>query len=216
VKGLPGNEYFILAKPHPKGNLPAEDYTTILGNKGRAVADINVLDAIELADCVVSINSTVAFEAALRAKPVLLLGQGVLSKKEFVSSYLPEKGAAEQIAACITRYNLKRSTLHQQALSFAVYLDSQYYIYRGNQQKTVDLVKRLLEQHDGGKEKSFTVEDVARLSHKEIWEGGKERFLKNVVSLHDLKNCISGTTLLKALYEKVKDKILTNSYLLFL
>ena len=216
VEGLSSREYFVLAKPHPKGSTKTEDFTTILGTRGKSLSDINVIDAIQLSDCVVSINSTVAFEAAIRGKPVLLLGQSLLSKKEFVSTYVPGVGASVQIAQCIERYDQNREMLYQQALALAVYLDSHYYAYRGNQQKTVDLVKRLLAHHEGGKEKSFTLEDVSRLSQKEIWEGGKERFLKNLVSHYDLKNCISGRTLLKALYEKVKDKLLTNKHLLFL
>jgi len=216
VEGISSYEYFVLAKPHPKGSTETGDFTTILGTRGKSLSDINVIDAIELSDCVVSINSTVAFEAAIRGKPVLLLGQSLLSEKAFVSTYAPGVEASLQIAQCIERYDQNRDRLYQQALSFAVYLDSHYYAYRGNHPKTVDLVKRLLEQHGGGKEKSFTVEDVASLLQKDLWEAGKERFLKNVVSHHDLKNCIPVTTLLKVFYEKVKDKILNNSQLLFL
>jgi capsule polysaccharide export protein KpsC/LpsZ len=138
-------EFFIIAKPHPKGQLRVRDFSKVLLDKGRARKDINILDAIALADCVVSINSTVLFEAAIRNKPVLQLGEGVLSNKEFVSHYAPGTDSYLQVKDCIEKYDKNKDYLYRQALAWANYLDSAYYSYRGNFSKTLDLLKRLMD-----------------------------------------------------------------------
>jgi len=95
------HEWFILAKPHPKGNCPPELVTQTVGTQGGCVADINLHDAIELATLVVTINSTVAVEAAWSNKPVLQLGCGALSGKGIVSEYDPATPMAAQLADAI-------------------------------------------------------------------------------------------------------------------
>jgi len=207
VEGLPREEYFILAKPHPKGGLSEEDFKKIIGDKGRALPEINVIDAIELADCIVSINSTVTFEAAIRAKPVLLLGRGVLSNKDFVSKYEPGKNAHLQVMECIKKYNERKDNFSQEALSFAVYLNSVYYTYRGDYPKTLNLLKRWTKDLDASKEKVFNVEEIAAFFQKVSFEDVGNWFFQRV-SVEDIKNWLKGEILFKALFRKVKDKFI--------
>ncbi|MCP4157577.1 MAG: hypothetical protein GY757_58240, partial [bacterium] len=127
---LDEKEYFILTKPHPKGKLTVEDFNKILGSKGLAVSELNIMDAVDIADCVVSINSTVLFEAALRKKPILLLGEGVLSNKSFASAYEKNKPGTEQILSCMQRHAKNKELYFRQALALAAYLDNGYYVGR--------------------------------------------------------------------------------------
>jgi hypothetical protein len=143
VDGLVGRRHFVLAKPHPKGQLQASDFQRILGEAGRAVSDLNILDAIALSDCVVSINSSVAFEAAVRGKPLLLLGDGVLSNKPFAAGYRPGDSFGSRMDEVISRYELHRAELHRKAIDLAVYLMTSYYAYRLD----IDSTAKLLEAH---------------------------------------------------------------------
>lgn len=140
LKWLVGNlneeDFFILVKPHPKGFLSESDFTKLLGDKGKSVSSINVLDAIRISDCIVTINSSVAFEAALRQKPVLLLGEGILSGKKFVHSYIPNVNSDVLIRKTINEYESNKDSYYASAIAFADYLDDKYYLYRKNIAKT--------------------------------------------------------------------------------
>ena len=166
AKDLPENEYFILAKPHPKGDATVDDFQKIIGNRGKATLDLNVLDAIELADCIVSINSTVAFEAAIRGKPVLMLGQGVLSNKRFACKYVSSEDSYQQVKLCIEDYKKSKQDLHNEATAFAAYLDSEYYTYKQDIPKTINML-RDIHSADNEKEKIFKIDEISNFFNNE-------------------------------------------------
>ena len=205
VHGLPKDEFFIVAKPHPKGNAKAEAFEKVLGNKGVVLSEINVLDAIELADCIVSINSTIAFEAAIRAKPVLLLGQGILCTREYVSTYMPGRDACEQVVGCIARYAENREALHRSALSFAAYLDAEYYAYREDQVTTERLMRALTDKIPQRNGKLFEREEIAALLQDLSAEDFERSFIQGA-SPGDITNWFSAGMLAKALFEKIRNR----------
>ena len=125
-----GQDHFILAKPHPKGMDKQEDFAAVLGGEGRSITDMNVLDAIAVADVVVTINSTVAFEAIIRGTPVLQLGDGILTGKGLVAEYDPQQSAREQINKCLAEHQEKGEEIAARALRFGAYLNNQYYSFR--------------------------------------------------------------------------------------
>jgi len=178
VKDLPEKNFVLLVKPHPKGELTAEDFKRVIGNKGKVLSDINILDAIELADCIVTINSTVAFEAAIRAKPVLLLGEGVLSNRNFVSNYNLTMKADIQIDICIEDYNANKEGFHQDALSFAAYLDSQYYLYRNDFRKIANLFKSML-NGSKPKKKIFDIKEAMDFFHNTTFKNFVRFYMEN-------------------------------------
>lgn len=194
AEGLLKKEFFILAKPHPKGVLTVKDFNRVIGEKGKSLQNINILDAISLSDCVVSINSTVTFEAAIRAKPVLLLGDGILSNKNFVIKYVPGKNAGLQIKECIDSYNRDRDSFWREAMLFAAHLDSEYYAYRREYLGALRIIKYFTQNCIEKKEKIFTVEEIQAFFQGDYFEY--------------VKNLFSGRVLFKVLFEKIKDKIL--------
>ena len=205
VNGLSKDEFFIVAKPHPKGNAKVEAFEKVLGDKGVVLSEINVLDAIELADCIVSINSTIAFEAVVRAKPVLLLGQGILCNREYVSTYIPGIDAYEQVVWCIARYAENREALHQSALSFAAYLDAEYYAYREDQVTTERLLTALTDKVAQSSGKLFKREEIAALFQDISSEAFERSFLQGVTP-RDITNWFSARMLVKALFEKIRNR----------
>jgi len=203
VNGLPNDEFFIVAKPHPKGNANLEAFEKVLANKGLVLQKINVLDAIELADCVVSINSTIAFEAAVRAKPVLLLGQGLLCNREFVSTYIQGVDAYDQVVGCIEKYNNDKEALHLSALVFATYLDTVYYAYRGDKEKTERLLSGLIAKSVNRTDKFLNQEEIAAFFQDIPYEDFKKSFLQ-AISHKEIANWFSARMLTKALFEKIQ------------
>ena len=193
VKDLEGKDYFILVKPHPKSAVAIDTYREIVKGMGTVVEDINIFDAIELSHGVVSINSTVAFEAALNRKPVLLLGESVMSNKAFACRYIPTEPLASQIAACLERYQKNEDQYFREALSFAAYLHYEYYADRGDLACTEKLLRRTL-GNTKPKVKMFRADEIV-LPFKDISED-------------DLLEVFPGQMIKKAFFKKVKQKLL--------
>ncbi len=191
AEGL-SQEFFILVKPHPKGTVRIEDFQEVLGSRGKVLSNINILDAIEISDCVVSINSTAAFEAAIRAKPVLLLGKGILSSKKFISYYIQGKSAQEQVADCIEHYSRHRDVFYQQALSLGAYLDCEYFFYRANHEKAVVLLNSL-------------IQNIA-MKEKRLFSKQELTFLFQEVVLKKISD-FSGKVILQAFLGRIREKV---------
>lgn len=124
-------EFFILAKPHPKGSDSIEDYQTILGKKGRAMAELNIIDAIEISDIIITINSTVAFEGAIRGKPVFLLGKSILDAYDFVFKINGKQDLNAQLRRSVKRYYENGDSNLNDSIRFGSYLATQLYFYKG-------------------------------------------------------------------------------------
>jgi glycosyltransferase involved in cell wall biosynthesis len=80
-------DWVILGKKHPKGEDDDSALQGLLGERGLWTGDVHLHDCLDLADCVVSINSSVVLEALLKHKPVVLLGRGVFSGKGVAFEY---------------------------------------------------------------------------------------------------------------------------------
>ena len=79
------DDIFILGKHHPMSRVSPEKYQDIIqkliGNKGCWMSDVSLDDCLNLADRVAAVNSTVLYEALLFDKPILMLGESILSNK---------------------------------------------------------------------------------------------------------------------------------------
>ncbi len=171
------------------------------------MTEINVLDAIGIADCIVSINSTITFEAAIRGKPFFLLGKGVLNGKEYVSTYREGVEACVQVTECIERYENDREVLYDKALMFATHLNSAYYTYRGNYSKTLHLLKHVASGVYHDKEKVFAREEIAAFFRDVSTEDLQERMLQGM-TYETISRCLPGKVIAKALWEKIKNRLI--------
>ncbi|MBN1197436.1 MAG: hypothetical protein JXA62_08525 [Candidatus Aminicenantes bacterium] len=134
------DEYFFLVKPHPMGGVSGEDYREIVGERGFVIKDIHVLDAVEVSDLVATINSTVGFEAAVRGKPVFLLGRGILSERSFVRQWVPGQPLEAQVESWLGEYVSKRDEQEEKAFTWAAFLMDEYYLFLEDRER---LRKRL-------------------------------------------------------------------------
>ena len=80
-------ECFVLVKKHPKYLGSGEEFIHALNNsqlRGAWVEDISLFDCINQCDYLCAVNSTVIYEGLIFDKPVLQLGQSILSNKDIV------------------------------------------------------------------------------------------------------------------------------------
>lgn len=81
----PFEDIFVLGKHHPKSTSEPDAFTRAIeetiGARGTWLSNVAITDCLALADSVVAVNSTVLYEALLLEKPILMLGQSLLSHK---------------------------------------------------------------------------------------------------------------------------------------
>lgn len=184
---------FIIAKPHPKGISNINDLNNVISNKGVLISDINIIDAIELSDIIVTINSTVGFEALLRKKPVLFLGDSIVSNKKFTFQYRPGIELNEQIKMCLDDHYKNSSKNYHKALMFGAFLDKKYYLYK----KSLDPLKERMHSIIKGrtpKKKNFEQNEIIDIFSE----------YKNT----DIINSFEGRVLLLNALRKLKRKFL--------
>lgn len=94
VAGLP--DVYVLGKQHPKSRTPAARYAERLAESGvRGVwrDDLSVDDALAVADRVAAVNSTMLYEALANERPVLAMGDWLMSGQGAAYDTLREAGA---------------------------------------------------------------------------------------------------------------------------
>jgi hypothetical protein len=89
--------HVLVVKEHPKRAPGGDPELRRLSSGGNAryVDDVNVTALLDVSDLVVTINSTVGFEALLRGTPVIALGRSVYSEKGLTRDLYAESGPAE-------------------------------------------------------------------------------------------------------------------------
>ncbi len=188
-----GSDYFLLVKSHPMGlHSDKIELKRILGKHGKIVENANILDLIEISDIVVTINSTVGFEASIRNCPVLQLGKGILDNKSFVSEFHPGSNALSQIELCIKTYSENSVSNHNNSLRFGTYLFSRYYTFRNDPDRTVKRIKSLIPRLQS-KQTAFSINEIKCIFTK--------------ISGEDLRKYVSGKTLFRAIVAKTVIRI---------
>jgi len=121
----------LVVKTHPKSKQNSKNQLSELARRSPALVlaqNMNIWDLIEASDLIVSINSTVAFEALLRKKKVILLGEGVLGNVGLV-----ERTRTAELEKTIPgRLNARFSEHFDYSclLRFVHFLLRDYYIFR--------------------------------------------------------------------------------------
>ncbi|MBC8367518.1 hypothetical protein H8E52_08915 [bacterium] len=87
-----GLDLFIVAKPHPKESRDEAHLAQMLKGRGAWLPELNVHDALEAADLVACLNSTVGLEALVYGKPVICGAHAFWAGKEFSFDLLEDGG----------------------------------------------------------------------------------------------------------------------------
>lgn len=93
-----GLDLFVVAKPHPKEKRDESHLATLLEGRGAWLPQLNVHDALETADLVACLNSTVGLEALLYGRPVISGARAFWAGKGFTFDLL-EDGGNEALGA---------------------------------------------------------------------------------------------------------------------
>lgn len=72
------DEIYLIAKSHPMDTAKRK-YKKIPNSSGKWIHDCHIFDCLKYSDAIISINSASAVEGSLLCKPVLLLGNSILS-----------------------------------------------------------------------------------------------------------------------------------------
>ncbi len=136
------NDWFLLVKPHPKGNYPPGRVERIAARVRGAVADVNMHDALALASLVVTINSNAGAEAVWAGKPVLQLGRGILSDKRIVADYTPHRPLFDQIRDAVDLWT-REPDRFDRGLSLYRYLREEFLLQGDSLDDAHRLVRRL-------------------------------------------------------------------------
>ncbi len=87
-----GLDLFVVAKPHPKERRDESHLAGLLQGRGAWMPELNVHDALEAADLVACLNSTVGLEALLYGKPVISGARAFWAGKGFTFDLLEDGG----------------------------------------------------------------------------------------------------------------------------
>ncbi len=168
-------DYYLVVKPHPKSKDESKKRLFDLSQNYenlKIIKDINVWDIIEASDLVISINSTVAFEALLRNKTVLLLGDGILTKT----------GLCKKVNHLELRTEIEKSSEiksqrfidYLKTISFVNFLRENYYIFRNKNILPGNLLLRIREIIGDRQSKKYDREEILRIFYKEDISGHSE------------------------------------------
>lgn len=85
------DNHFVVGKHHPKSLVSVKDYESVIVDKPNVIwTDQFPLDeCLEVADYIVTVNSSVIFDALLKEKPVFSLGTSLLSNKDILYEFSP-------------------------------------------------------------------------------------------------------------------------------
>ncbi|UZH55642.1 CDP-glycerol glycerophosphotransferase family protein [Salinimicrobium tongyeongense] len=85
------DDYFVIGKHHPKSQVSVSHYREAIGINENIVwtDELKLDECLKVADFVVTVNSSVIFDALLFGKPVLSLGTTILDGKNILYEYSP-------------------------------------------------------------------------------------------------------------------------------
>lgn len=150
----------LVIKLHPKSKESSKESINELVKKSPnvyVVEDINVWDLLDVADLVVTINSTVAFETLIKNKNIIVLGDSVL-----VNVGLVEKTAKKDLSQkikCLIKSSFDEQIDVTKLHAFIKYLLDEYYIFN---QDTCSRYHSLIQSYDSAQSirKSFNKDEL--------------------------------------------------------
>lgn len=118
---------FILGKHHPKSASSIDQYKSVLKGKGVWLDNISLSEALQLADCVAAVNSSVLYEAMLLGKPSLCLGKTLASRWDCFYE-INDKQDFRKVNNWLNRDNYNKKIYKFEVLCNAL-LESCLYVY---------------------------------------------------------------------------------------
>jgi len=136
-------DWHVLVKPHPKAIEPL-GANALASDTVHVVTDVHVHSLLSAADAVVSINSSVIFEAMAAGKPVLALGKGLFSNKDVVLEATDRGDAARKLRTLLEHPNIspEQAERRERVLHRLVFQD----LYRIDAESVEEEMRRLADK----------------------------------------------------------------------
>jgi len=90
------DKIYLIAKSHPKETAKMK-YKKIQSSLGKWIDDCHIFDCLKYSDAIISINSASAVEGALLCKPILILGNSILSPHQHIIRLSKKEGLKKTI-----------------------------------------------------------------------------------------------------------------------
>ncbi len=122
---LSDEETTLIVKPHPEDKDRFREFQPLKKDHVRFVDSIALPSLLGVADVVLTINSTVGLEAALKGKRVLVVGKALYRLKGFTSELRPEHSLKEALQKALRATKLSERE-NEALLKFYIQLKKHY------------------------------------------------------------------------------------------
>ncbi len=92
---------FLVIKPHPEDKDRLDELAALCGQRCRLCSDLSLPTLLDMADVVITINSTVGLEALIQDKPVVALGRAIYTEKGFTFDITGPTDLKKQIGCAL-------------------------------------------------------------------------------------------------------------------
>jgi capsular polysaccharide export protein len=98
----PRDDVYTIVKPHPEDKNRLGELQALCGPRTRLATEADLHSLLRVADAVVTVNSTVGFEALMRRLPVVVLGQALYAGKGFTHDLDEGSRLGERLSAALS------------------------------------------------------------------------------------------------------------------
>lgn len=107
------NDIHLIVKPHPEDRNRLDELQLLDNNTTHIPNNLNLYSLLELADLVITVNSTVGFEALILQKPVIVLGKAIYSEKGFTYDLQSQRELPNLIKRTLERHMFNKKEFYR-------------------------------------------------------------------------------------------------------
>ena len=108
----------LIVKLHPEDKNRLNELRSLTNNSTHLLDDVNLYSLFELADLIITVNSTVGLEALLFEKPVIVLGKAIYSEKGFTYDLLEKQNLSNLVKIALEKHNFSKKDFYR----FIIYI----------------------------------------------------------------------------------------------
>ena len=107
------NNIHLIVKPHPEDSNRLNELRSLTTNTTHILDDVKLYSLLELADLVITVNSTVGLEALVFRKPVIVLGKAMYSEKGFTYDLLDRRVLPKLIEVAFKKHTFNEKEFYR-------------------------------------------------------------------------------------------------------
>ena len=111
----------LIVKLHPEDRDRLNELRSLTNNNTHIVDDVNLYSLLELANLVITVNSTVGLEALLFQKPVIVLGKAIYAEKGFTYDLLEKQNLSHLLRLALKKHNFYEKKFYRYLIHILKY-----------------------------------------------------------------------------------------------